>query len=89
MKGLQHNLVVAPIVDVSVLPGGANIRPERRRALLQAVEALPEELRVVLSLRYVEGFADPEIAWLLQQSEPRVAELHEEALLKLQGALHR
>jgi RNA polymerase sigma factor for flagellar operon FliA len=63
---------------------------ERRQAawtLARAVEALPERQQLVLSLHYVEGLTYREIAKILDVSEPRVCQIHGEALAKLRNAL--
>ena len=44
---------------------------------------VPERLRLVLSLIYIEGLTYSEIGGLLGVSEPRVCQLHSEALVKL------
>ena len=56
-------------------------------ALANAVEALTERQQLVLSLHYVEGLTYREIAKILDVSEPRVCQIHGEALTKLRAAL--
>ena len=58
-------------------------------ALAGAVAALPERLQLVLSLHYVEDLTYREIARVLQVSEPRVCQLHADAVQRLRGALSR
>ncbi len=55
--------------------------------LQAAIRALPERLQTVLSLHYVEGLTYREIAFVLEVSEPRVCQLHGEAVKKLRGIL--
>jgi RNA polymerase sigma factor for flagellar operon FliA len=62
-------------------------RREAAWALARAVEALSERQQLVLSLHYVEGLTYREIAKILDVSEPRVCQIHGEALAKLRGAL--
>lgn len=65
---------------------------ERRHAawtLAHAVEGLPERQQLVLSLHYVEGLTYREIAKILEVSEPRVCQIHGEAIAKLRGALEK
>jgi RNA polymerase sigma factor for flagellar operon FliA len=58
-------------------------RAETVRRLSRALEALPERLRMVLALHYDEDLTYREIAKLLQVSEPRVCQLHGDALKRL------
>ena len=58
-------------------------RAETVKHLTRAIEALPERLRMVLALHYDEDLTYREIARLLQVSEPRVCQLHGDALRKL------
>lgn len=58
-------------------------RAETVRRLSRALEALPERLRMVLALHYDEDLTYREIARLMQVSEPRVCQLHGDALKKL------
>lgn len=58
-------------------------RTETIRRLAHALEALPERLRMVLALHYDEDLTYREIAKLMQVSEPRVCQLHADALKRL------
>jgi RNA polymerase sigma factor FliA len=58
-------------------------RAETVKRLTRALEALPERLRMVLALHYDEDLTYREIAKLLQVSEPRVCQLHGDALKRL------
>ena len=62
-------------------------RGERQVALAGAIGALPERLQVLLALYYDEGLTYREIAKILSVSEPRVCQLHGEAMKRLRGAL--
>ena len=53
------------------------------RALTEAIERVPERLRMVLGLVYIEGLTYSEVGGLLKVSEPRVCQLHSEALKHL------
>jgi RNA polymerase sigma factor for flagellar operon FliA len=63
------------------------LRAEAVRRLADAIETLPERLRVLLSLHYIEDLTYREIARLLEVSEPRVCQLHAEAVAKLRAEL--
>jgi RNA polymerase sigma factor for flagellar operon FliA len=62
-------------------------RAETVRRLVRALEALPERLRMVLALHYDEDLTYREIAKLMQISEPRVCQLHGDALKKLRDEM--
>jgi len=55
-------------------------RAQAARALAAAVARLPERLQLLLSLHYAEGLTYREIAAILEVSEPRICQLHAEAL---------
>ncbi len=55
--------------------------------LVAAIAALPERLQLLLGLHYEEGLTYREIAKLLGVSEPRVCQLHGDAVAKLKVAL--
>lgn len=63
------------------------IRAEARRALVSAIESLPERLQMVLALLYTEGLTYREVGRLLQVSEPRVCQLHADAIARLRASL--
>lgn len=65
------------------------MRSEAIRVLTDSLKELPERLQMVLSLHYVEDCTYREIAKLLQVSEPRVCQLHAEALTKLRESLQK
>jgi RNA polymerase sigma factor for flagellar operon FliA len=56
---------------------------ETLRALTAAIERVPERLRMVLGLVYIEGLTYAEVGGLMKISEPRVCQLHSEALKHL------
>jgi RNA polymerase sigma factor FliA len=58
-------------------------RREALRTLAEAIDRLPERLRLVLSLVYLEALTYAEIGHLLGVSQPRVCQLHSDALLRL------
>ena len=57
------------------------------KLLSQHVDKLPERLKTILGLHYQEGCTYREIAQLLKISEPRVCQLHAQALEKLRDAV--
>jgi RNA polymerase sigma factor for flagellar operon FliA len=90
-------LAEAPVPLESVLPTlGAELRfdedLDRARvvsALAGAIRELPERLQVLVSLHYVEGLSYREIAKIFDVSEPRVCQLHGDALKRLRAAVGR
>jgi RNA polymerase sigma factor for flagellar operon FliA len=83
---------VVPLSDPDLLCRSGEPSPEdvaiRRRlsaSLQQAVSRLPERLQLVLSLYYGEGCTYREIAGMLKVSEPRICQIHGEAVGKLRA----
>jgi len=62
-------------------------RGQLHRALARAIVGLPERLQTLLALYYDEGLTYREIAKILAVSEPRVCQLHAEAMRKLREPL--
>ena len=62
-------------------------KAELQRRLARAISLLPERLRVLLALYYDEELTYREIAKILGVSEPRVCQLHSEAVKKLRAGL--
>jgi RNA polymerase sigma factor for flagellar operon FliA len=58
----------------------AAMRRQALRAVTDAIAGLPDRLQLVLSLHYVEELSYREIAQVLKVSEPRVCQLHGEAM---------
>ena len=64
-------------------------RHEYAAILKQAIDALPEQEKEVLSLYYYEEMMLKEIGKVMGISESRVSQIHTKALLKLRKRLHR
>jgi RNA polymerase sigma factor FliA len=60
---------------------------QRHSALITAVKRLPEREHRVLSLYYYEGLTFKEVGRILQVSESRVFQLHQQAMMRLRGYL--
>ncbi|WP_323752100.1 RNA polymerase sigma factor FliA [Marinobacter sp.] len=58
-----------------------------QRSLAEAIEALPEKEKLVLSLYYQEELNLKEIGAVLGVSESRVSQIHSQAALRLRGRL--
>jgi RNA polymerase sigma factor FliA len=80
-------------VNEEVLPDGAAApdealaRGQAQRRLAAAIAELPERLRILLALYYDEGLTYREVARVMGVSEPRVCQLHSDAVKRLRGAL--
>jgi RNA polymerase sigma factor for flagellar operon FliA len=83
-------LRVVDTVEDPVAAGRASATVERRQqreALAVAIRRLPEREHLVLSLYYYEGLTFKEIGKILQVSESRVFQLHQQAMMRLRGYL--
>jgi RNA polymerase sigma factor for flagellar operon FliA len=77
-------------LDLPAPGGGPDERladAETQRRLADAVAGLPDRLQTLLSLHYADGLTYREIAPILGVSQPRVCQLHAEAVELLRGAL--
>jgi len=68
-------------------PDAALHRTQLRGLLSRAIGQLSERLQLLLSLHYVEGLTYREVAEVLEVSEPRVCQLHGQALQQLRQRL--
>jgi RNA polymerase sigma factor for flagellar operon FliA len=59
-----------------------------RESLVEAIEALPEREKLVMSLYYDEELNLKEIGAVLGVSESRVCQIHGQALIRLRARLH-
>jgi RNA polymerase sigma factor for flagellar operon FliA len=64
-------------------------RSQLQNALARAIGVLPERLQILLALYYDEELTYREIAKVLAVSEPRVCQLHSDAVKRLREALGR
>jgi RNA polymerase sigma factor for flagellar operon FliA len=72
----------------SASPVEENIaRAQMAKALAEGFKKLPERLQTVMGLHYVEGLTYREIAKMLDVSEPRICQLHADALKRLRAAM--
>lgn len=80
--------------ELSYLPGSESDEPlfrclkgELRQRLIDAIEALPEKDRLVLTLYYFEELTMKEIGLTLGVVESRVSQIHSAAVLRLRSAM--
>jgi len=85
VAGVGRAAMVPP--GKSWLAGGKRLAPggELRRALARAIGELPRTEQLVIALYYHEELMLHEMAELLGVSEPRVCQIHAQALLRLRG----
>lgn len=58
-----------------------------REAIVKCLDRLPDEMKVVVVLKYYIGMELPEIAGLLSESLTNVRKMHTEALLEMHASL--
>jgi RNA polymerase sigma factor for flagellar operon FliA len=68
-------------------PQAAALDDSMRRAIVEAIQQLPERQRLVLSLYYEQELNLKEIGAVLKVTESRVCQLHGQALLRLKARL--
>jgi RNA polymerase sigma factor FliA len=68
-------------------PQGALDETETREALAEAIDALPEREKIVITLYYYEELTLREIGDVLGVTESRVSQLHTKAILRLRARL--
>lgn len=64
-------------------------RKDRKRVLVEGIEALGDQERTVVALYYFEDMTLKEIGAVLNVSESRVCQIHTKAIWRLQGKLER
>ena len=73
----------------SVNPADAYERSEQKTLLVEAISALPEQERLVITLYYFEDLLLKEIGEIMGISESRVSQLHSKAVLALKAKMKR
>lgn len=91
LEGLQRPMLPVEnawdLADEETTVDGNLLKQQRVNALTDAIAELPERMQMVLALRYTEGLTQKEIAGLLEVSEPRISQIHSEAVAKLRDIL--
>jgi RNA polymerase sigma factor for flagellar operon FliA len=64
------------------------VSEDARKALVEAIERLPDRQRLVLTLYYFEELTMKEIGVILHVTESRICQLHAQAMIKLKALLH-
>jgi RNA polymerase sigma factor for flagellar operon FliA len=86
---LQPRVPAAEQLAVSEAPPADELlaRGQAAESLAAAIAGLPERLRILLALYYDEGLTYREIAQVMHVSEPRVCQLHGDAVKRLRATL--
>lgn len=74
-----------PSDDVSGQPEDVFVKGETVKTLIEAVDKLKEKEKLVISLYYVEELSMTQVAQILNVSEPRISQIHSEAIRKLKA----
>jgi RNA polymerase sigma factor for flagellar operon FliA len=79
----SNGVLQVPSEDISGSPEKNFMQGETVRILAKAVESLPPNEKTVISLYYVEELNMRQIAEVMNVSQPRVSQLHSQAIKKL------
>ena len=74
-----------PSDDIEGQPEDIFFKGETVKPLVKAVEKLKEKEKLVISLYYVEELSMTQVAQVLNVSEPRISQIHSEAIRKLKA----
>jgi RNA polymerase sigma factor FliA len=75
------------VADPGLDPLAALMEGNRREALVEAIEALPERERLLMSMYYEQELNLAEIGEVLGVTESRVCQLHSQAIARLRARL--
>ncbi len=67
----------------------AELLRDLKEVLGKAIDLLPEKERQLIALYYYEELTMKEIGAILSLGEPRICQLHNQAVLRLRGKLHQ
>ncbi|MCI8854295.1 MAG: FliA/WhiG family RNA polymerase sigma factor [Lachnospiraceae bacterium] len=81
----EHQSLQISSKDLSSQPEKAFLREESRQILAEAVSSLKEKEQMVISLYYVEELNMGQIAGILGVSEPRISQIHSNAIRRLKA----
>ena len=73
-----------PTEDEGVLPEASLMNKETTRQLASCIDRLAEKEKMIISLYYVDNLNMSQIADVMEISQPRVSQLHAQAIRKLQ-----
>lgn len=81
-----------PLVDTvpderAVSPEGFVVDTDQKRVLAEAIDALPQNERLVISLYYQDGLTLKEIGKVLGVTESRACQVHSKAIVRLRAQM--
>lgn len=85
----SYALTLASLADPSESPEEALEKEQMRRVLVEAIEHLPKNERLVLSLYYYDQITMQEIGAVMGLRQARISQLHSQAVLRLRRRLRR
>lgn len=85
----ENHLPVGDMIadDNAVSPESFAADQDQRRVLAEAIDNLPENERLVISLYYHDGLTLKEIGKVLGVTESRVCQMHSKAILRLRAMM--
>ena len=81
----EHQSLQVSSRDIDSQPEKAFLQEESRQLLAEAVKSLKEKEQMVVSLYYVEELNMGQIAEILGVSEPRISQIHSNAIRRLKA----
>ena len=81
MTGVQT--CALPILETNEQPENQFLKKELTEVLAEGIKKLKENEQLVISLYYIDDLNMRQIADVLQVSEPRVSQIHSNAIKKL------
>ncbi|MCI8418027.1 MAG: FliA/WhiG family RNA polymerase sigma factor [Lachnospiraceae bacterium] len=81
----EHQSLQVSSRDIDSQPEKAFLQGESRQLLAEAVKSLKEKEQMVVSLYYVEELNMGQIAEILGVSEPRISQIHSNAIRRLKA----
>ncbi|MEE8885097.1 MAG: FliA/WhiG family RNA polymerase sigma factor [Eubacteriales bacterium] len=84
----DETILQVPSDKVSEQPEQSLLKNEQKKVLAEAIEKLQDKEKTVISLYYVEELNMNEIADVMGVSQPRVSQLHAQAIKKLRKYLN-
>ena len=85
----ENHLPVGDMIadDNALSPEDFAANQDQRRVLAEAIDSLPENERLVISLYYHDGLTLKEIGKVLGVTESRVCQMHSKAILRLRAMM--
>lgn len=88
LQDIQRKDIMEALVDrTSVDPLSAVVSNQVRKILADAIDDLPKKQRLTLTLYYYEELTMKEIGTILEVSESRICQLHQQAILSLKASV--